>query len=636
VRVVTVGGTSVSFSIALTSIGASGATGTPANAGVAAANAGQAITLNGSGLDATTDVVFQVIDAAGNLSDRIVRATAVNGTGTQLQVLVPIDAASGVVRVVGSPDAIALQILPTIVDVQVESVAADGSTAQLLISGTGLVEGSNSEYRFGSAVVLDAGATTGPDVFGRSDATLGFIANGAVRVTVPLSGGVFGAINLKTAGGVSASYSAAITSITATALSGTPANAGQASANAGQAVTLNGAGLSLNSDILMRWSDISGNPQMVRLSPSAVAADGSSATLIVPPYANGVFGLQLFGSASQPLLQIVPTLTSVDIQDRTVLFGSGFVEGASSYSFAGASVADTPADANTIDVYYDQATAFQNGSAYLNRTALPTHGLGNVVVTTAGGTSAAFALNSVRVSVTGTSLGDVAVDAAGNLWVGDQANPGHLLKIDPATGAVLQTLTMTTDFGSSSSANYLGLQVLAAGMTLGSTAVPAGSLLVFNGIPNPDRVLAVNPATGAVIASLVLDLNYDLTGATFDAASNRIFLTAHTVPAGGTSIVAINASTGAQTGVTLAPFNIQSWSGLALQPSTGHLWLGAFNGGSQVVEYLVGASGTLTELRRVDLSSQGVNQNEISGLSFDASGKLWVASTQGELYQITV
>ena len=50
-------------------------------------------------------------------------------------------------------------------------------------------------------------------------------------------------------------------------------------------------------------------------------------------------------------------------------------------------------------------------------------------------------------------------------------------------------------------------------MTLGATSVPAGSLLVFNGYPNPDRVIAVNPATGAVIASLTLDANYDLTGA---------------------------------------------------------------------------------------------------------------------------
>jgi ligand-binding sensor domain-containing protein len=89
-----------------------------------------------------------------------------------------------------------------------------------------------------------------------------------------------------------------------------------------------------------------------------------------------------------------------------------------------------------------------------------------------------------------------------------------------------------------------------------------------------------------------------------------------------------------QTGVTTAPYNIQSWSGLAIQPSNGHLWLGAVNGGSTLVEYQIGAGGALTQLRTLDISAQGVNQNEISGLSFDAAGNLWVSSTQGEIYKV--
>jgi hypothetical protein len=39
-------------------------------------------------------------------------------------------------------------------------------------------------------------------------------------------------------------------------------------------------------------------------------------------------------------------------------------------------------------------------------------------------------------------------------------------------------------------------------------------------------------------------------------------------------------------------------------------------------------------LRRVNLSSQGVDQNEISGLSFGADGRLYVGSTQGEIYKV--
>ena len=98
----------------------------------------------------------------------------------------------------------------------------------------------------------------------------------------------------------------------------------------------------------------------------------------------------------------------------------------------------------------------------------------------------------------------------------------------------------------------------------------------------------------------------------------------------------INPATGVLTGTFTAPFNIQSWSGLAIDPTTGHLWLGALNGGAALAEFQIGVGGALTQLRTVNISSQGVNNNEISGLSFDPSGKLWIASTQGEIYKVVV
>ena len=389
----------------------------------------------------------------------------------------------------------------------------------------------------------------------------------------------------------------------------------------------------------MRWTDVNGTLQMTRLNPSAAAADGSSATLLIPQYANGVFALQVFGSSSQPLLQIVPTITAVDVQDRTVIFGSGFVEGAGLYGFAGTNVTDAQVN-TTIDVWYNAPTSVQNGSAYLTRTALPAHGLGNVVVATAGGTSAAFALNTIRTTVNNTnpSLGDLAVDAAGNIWVSDmETSPnGRLHKIDAATGQVLQTINLNaTDFGLPYTANYSGLQILTSAMTLNGVAVPAGSLLVFNGYPNTDRVTAINPATGAVLATRALATNYDLTGGVYDPGTGLLFV-ARSNGGSGSDVVAVNPATGAEVATTTTGINVTSWSGLAIQPSTGHLWLGSVNGGPQVIEYLINAGGTLTELRRVDLAGQGLNQNEISGLSFAPDGKLYVASTQGEIYVVTV
>jgi hypothetical protein len=58
----------------------------------------------------------------------------------------------------------------------------------------------------------------------------------------------------------------------------------------------------------------------------------------------------------------------------------------------------------------------------------------------------------------------------------------------------------------------------------------------------------------------------------------------------------------------------------------------ASSGGTGVVE--VTKAGV--EVRRVDLAAQGVNQGEISGLAFDLSGNLLVASTQGVVYKVVV
>jgi hypothetical protein len=54
------------------------------------------------------------------------------------------------------------------------------------------------------------------------------------------------------------------------------------------------------------------------------------------------------------------------------------------------------------------------------------------------------------------------------------------------------------------------------------------------------------------------------------------------------------------------------------------------------LEYRIDGPSSLTLLRTLDATSQNINQNEISGLSFAADGSLWVASNQGEVYRIDV
>ncbi|MCG2595886.1 hypothetical protein LZ009_24180, partial [Ramlibacter sp. XY19] len=239
IRVSTAGGTSAAFNQALTGITSTPASGVAADAGVAAAVPGQVITLTGTGLDTSIDVVFQTVDASGNRGEIVVRPNSVSADASQALVTVPVHAVTGSVRLVGDVNgaAVPLQIVPAITDVDVEWVAGDGSYASVLVAGLGFVEGSASEYHFGSLVVFDGGINTGPDVFGRGDAVYGYVPNGYVRVTVPLGDAAFGAISVSTDGGQSASYSVNLASVTSTALRGTAANAGEASANAGQAIT---------------------------------------------------------------------------------------------------------------------------------------------------------------------------------------------------------------------------------------------------------------------------------------------------------------------------------------------------------------------------------------------------------------
>jgi hypothetical protein len=604
------------------------------------ANPGQEIGLPVPFDPATARTTFNVIDASGNKTTRDVAVSRFDAAQGLAYFRVPLDAVTGEIQVfsqVGSTKTtfadgtFLLQILPVITDVQVQGVASDGSSATVVISGLGFVEGSNSEYRFGGDVVLDAGVNTGPDVGLVYNPNAGQYVNGQVVVTVPLSGSTFGPIVIRTAGGASASYSVSLSGIASTALSGTPADADEASANPGQAVTLQGAGLSTATDVLLRWTDVDGDARMTHLSPTSAAADGSSATLIVPEYANGAARLQVFGSASQPLLQIVPKLTGFNVQNASLsLYGSGFVEGASSYGFAGTTVADSQINGGA-DVYYNTD---QNGRAYLDAGTLPRHGLGSLTVTTAGGTSAALNLNLLRPgSDTGAvgSLGDVAVDpATGALWVSDNDNPGHILRIDEASGAILQTITLTDAFGTPYASNLAGLQVLGQAITLNGTSVPQGSLLLFSGYASPDRVIAVNASNGAVITSLGLAQNYDLAAGVFDAASGHLFVTDSRNSAN--RIVEINAATGAEIASFVVPFPVYSYAGLAVDPVTGNLWLGTYSAAATLVEL----TRTGTEVRRLDLASQGVNDNEISGLAFAPDGSLRVASSSGVVYEALV
>ncbi|WP_426108042.1 hypothetical protein, partial [Massilia sp. TSP1-1-2] len=324
---------------------------------------------------------------------------------------------------------------------------------------------------------------------------------------------------------------------------------------------------------------------------------------------------QMFGSASQPLLQIVPTLTRFSAAGDQ-LTGSGLVEGATRYDFPNGSIADTQTGAGPdVSYYYDPARGVYvyGGQVNFGSAALHHYGTGSVSLTTAGGTSAPIALNTVRVGSDSAGvgqLGDVAFDpTSGALWTMDASNPGRLLRVDPATGLVLQTITLTPAGGNQYTGNYAGLQILGQAVNLAGVNVPAGSLLVFEGYPynGSNSVAAINPATGSLIARLVMPENYYATAGLVDPASGHLFLLSHQA----NQMVEVNAQTGAEIARFAIPFNIQSHAGIALDPVDGNFWIGSYNTIGQVVK----VSRTGAELRRVDLGSQGMDVNDISGLA---------------------
>jgi hypothetical protein len=406
-------------------------------------------------------------------------------------------------------------------------------------------------------------------------------------------------------------FNVTLSQIASTATIGTPANAAQASANPGQTITLQGSGFGTKTALVFLVVDSSGNIGERILNPVTVTADGTGLTVVVPNDAiTGVLGVIGDTNNAQALLQVVPIVTSVRVTgiDAVQLKGKGFVKGNNSvYAFGGMSAIDVSSSTAGFSIGYSSQA---NDTANL---ALLISGTGNLTVTTAGGTSAPIPWNAINPDH--STLYGTAFDAtSGNVWI---ANSSQIYRINTTTG---QTISAFNIPGGNS--NNIGLQIVPAGLTLAGTAVPAGSLLVTNGAPNPDKVFAVDPTTGAIIASLALTQNFDAVGGLFDTASGHLFIL-HS-----SEVVEVNPADGTVISKFGSPIGI-GVGGLAIDPTTGNLWIGSSQGNSIVL-----VSKTGTTVRTVDLTAQGISQ-EISGLAFNSAGQLLVGSTRGVIYVLS-
>ncbi len=612
ITVTTAGGTSAPFNIALGGIVALATSGTPANAAMASANPGQAITLQGLGFDASTDVVFQTLDGNGTPGERVVRPIAFTADGTELTVVVPIDVAvTGAVGIVGDRNnqPRQLQVVPILESVDFNGIAANGSTASVRLRGRGIIEGNNTTYTFGSVSVVDTAINAGPNSGGFYQ-----FDNDGADLTLPTASGAYhGAVTITTAGGTSAPFTVGFANISSVAASGTPANPALASANPGQAVTITGTGLTTATDFISQYIDGNGTLITRLINPSFASLDGTSATFVVPVVQNGAFALHAVGSANAPVLQVVPTLTYVDItgQNASRWRGTGFVEGNGTiYTFGTGAVTDTATGSGPNAGGF---FAFDNDGADV---AMPIFGAGVATIQTTGGTSAPIPWGIINPGLA-TTLYDMAFNpATGALFV---ATNTQLKQIDPANGVTLATFALP-----GGGSGNTGLQFLPSSMTLNGTLVPSGSLLVTNGGANPDRITAVNPATGATIATLTLPVSFDPVGGLYDAASGNLFF----IDDNPNELVVVNPANGAIVSQFTMPFDI-NYGGIALDPASGHLFIGTSQTSSI---YEVTTSGAL--VRTIEMATQGLHP-EVSGLAFNGAGQLLATSyNRGVVYRL--
>ena len=146
------------------------------------------------------------------------------------------------------------------------------------------------------------------------------------------------------------------------------------------------------------------------------------------------------------------------------------------------------------------------------------------------------------------------------------------------------------------SSNGVGLQVAPADITLAGVSVPAGSLLISNSNGNPDQITAVNPTTGLTIATLTLQQNLDPVAIVYDDSNNKLFI----LDGDPDQIIELDANTGATVNtISLSDIVDVSAGGLAIDPTTGNLWVGSSNSTSI---FEIQSDGTL--VRSIDLASQ--------------------------------
>jgi len=184
-------------------------------------------------------------------------------------------------------------------------------------------------------------------------------------------------------------------------------------------------------------------------------------------------------------------------------------------------------------------------------------------------------------------------------------------------------------------ANDADIEVTNSPLTLGSTALPTGTLLYIDGESGVAEIYAVNPATGALITSLATQFGVShVVGGAHHPARGTIFLVQDKIPGGAAAnrVAEIDPSTGAVLGTfqitSVLPTFTVNFGDIAVA-ANGNL-LVVSSDEATIAEFTPG--GTFV---REHALPAGVTP-DLCGIGVDREGcGVWVADTSNDVYRMS-
>ena len=180
-------------------------------------------------------------------------------------------------------------------------------------------------------------------------------------------------------------------------------------------------------------------------------------------------------------------------------------------------------------------------------------------------------------------------------------------------------------------ANDADLEIAPEALTLGTTPVPAGSLLFINGESGVAEIYALDPSTGATLATLTTGFGVShVVGGAYHGKRNTFFLVQDKVPGGASAntVAEINPVTGA----VLNSFSIGglfsvNYGDLDVDKATGNLFV-VSSDENRIAE--IKPSGALVQYHALPA---GVGS--LSGIGIDDKrGEYWVGGTSGSVWRL--